>query len=75
MGKKICIAGLKNAGWGLYGPGCLCSKIAVGLGVRPPGLAQNPGARGLWLLAYVVNARPGPSIAERFVCWNQSYDF
>jgi hypothetical protein len=32
-----------------------CSKI--GFGVRPAGLAQNPGPRGLRLLVYVVKAR------------------
>jgi hypothetical protein len=36
-----------------------CSKIGLGLGVRPAGSAQHPGLRGLRLLVYVVKARPG----------------
>jgi hypothetical protein len=34
-----------------------CSKIGLGLGVRPAGLAQNPGPHGLGLLVYVVKAQ------------------
>jgi hypothetical protein len=50
------------------GPGCLCSKIVLdlgvlcskiglGLGVRPAGLAQNSGPRGLRVLGYAVIAQ------------------
>jgi hypothetical protein len=44
---------LKNAGSSFCGPVCLCSKIGVGLGVRPAGLAQKAGPQ--------VSTAPGPN--------------
>jgi hypothetical protein len=74
-------SGQKNAGSGwawasncvfwLLRPGCICSKIMLGLGVWPAGLAQNPGPCGLGLLFFYVakaqarrwHNRPGPDTA------------
>jgi hypothetical protein len=59
---SYCGLGLHTAGSGFCKHGCLCSKIIVWLRIRPAGLAQNSGPRGLRLLACVVKtrARPGP---------------
>jgi hypothetical protein len=38
--------GLYTKGSSLCGPGDLCSKMILVFGVRPAGIAQNPGPRG-----------------------------
>jgi hypothetical protein len=52
--------GLYTVGSGFCGPGGLCNKIMLGLGVWPVGLAQKPGLHGLGLLGLCSKSMAQP---------------